>query len=164
MQQKNMHIRISLKDIRTARELQEKTDRHTLLENYKKYRQTARGLQEKTDRQAQLETIVQEKTYRQQESYKTRQTDKHCQRTIKKTDRRQESYKKRQKDRKECTYGRSDGQTDKVVTWWVQGTWEEVVQGPGGKESAYFPGLLRNGGLALKTQGTVLQDERDTLI
>jgi hypothetical protein len=40
------------------------------------------------------------------------------------------------------------------VTWWIQGTWEEVVQGPGGKESAYFPGLLRNGGLALKTQGT----------
>ncbi len=51
--------------------------------------------------------------------------------------------------------GQTDGQTDKVVTWWVQGTWEEVVQGPGGgKESAYFPGLLRNGGLALKTQGT----------
>ncbi len=65
----------------------------------------------------------------------------------------------------------SDGQTDNVVSWWVQGTWEEVVQGPGGKESAYFPGLLRNGGLALKTQGTANRmykywqsQERDTLI
>jgi hypothetical protein len=57
------------------------------------------------------------------------------------------------------------------VPWWIQGTWEEVVQGPGGKESAYFPGLLRNGGLALKTQGTVYRmsingqsHERDTLL
>jgi hypothetical protein len=67
--------------------------------------------------------------------------------------------------------GRTDGQKDQVVTWWVQGTWEEVVQGPGGKESAYFPGLLRNGGLALKTQGTAYSmskngqsHERETLI
>jgi hypothetical protein len=67
--------------------------------------------------------------------------------------------------------GRTDGQMDQVVTWWVQGTWEEVVQGPGGKESAYFPGLLRNGGLALKKQGTANRmskngqsHDRDTLI
>ena len=40
----------------------------------------------------------------------------------------------------------------KVVVARVQGTWEEA---PKAKESAYFPGMLRNGGLALKTQGII---------
>jgi hypothetical protein len=46
---KNMQILVHnlLKDIRTARELEEKTDKQTLLENYKKDRQSAGELQYK---------------------------------------------------------------------------------------------------------------------
>ncbi len=46
-----MQIHILLKDKRTAKELEEKTDRQTLLENCKKDRRSAGELQEKTDRQ-----------------------------------------------------------------------------------------------------------------
>jgi hypothetical protein len=39
----------------------------------------------------------------------------------------------------------------------VQSTWEDVGKLGGGqnKDSNYFPGMLRNGGLALKTQGNM---------
>jgi hypothetical protein len=41
-----------------------------------------------------------------------------------------------------------------IICSCVQSTWEDVGKlGGQTKESNYFPGMLRNGGLALKTQG-----------